>query len=96
MGTAPSRISSPSTSAGEAAAVAEMHFDRADIGAEMPDSVSRGDFAFFEALELQLNCEVFRNAKMERTRIDQGIHYQRRKAAVARIAQCDICTDQPH
>ena len=40
--------------AGEAATVAEMHFDRADVSAEMPDSVRRGDFAFFEALELQL------------------------------------------
>ena len=57
---------------------------------------SGGHLAFFEAFELQLNREVFRNAKVKRAGIHERGRGQRREVAIAWITQCDFCADQAH
>ena len=66
-----------------------------DIWAKSFRAVSNCNLAFVCRFELQLDSDVFRNAKVCRPGVDEGLNFQRLKLGLAWIPKRDNGVNQP-
>ncbi|WP_416274550.1 DUF5615 family PIN-like protein [Lamprobacter sp.] len=54
-----------------------------------PDAmpIGQGDFALFQFLQIELDCQVFRQTEMDGAGVDQGVGGDRAQVAIGRIGK---------
>src|SRR5688572_25511281 len=96
IGIAPSRTSSPSTSAHDAGSVLELNEHWADVWHADAGTVRKLHFALLQYVEPELEADVPRDAEEHGAGIGEGADLDRCKQGLARVTQSEFGGHDPH